>query len=217
VSLPRETKRTEDVVYATAVRLIAERGFHGTSLRDVAAAVPLQPASLYYYFDSKQAMLLSIMRRTMHAMHAFTEAAIAAAADDGATARLVAGVRAHVTFHGRNWRETLVTDSELRALEDGNRREIVSLRDRYQHMFVALLTEGTAEGVFRVEDVHLAATAIMTMCTGVAVWYRPSGRLSLEEIARQYSELVLWGLTPPASGSLGRAGSSPAGAVARRR
>lgn len=186
----RNKVQTEELVYTTAVRMIAARGFHGTALRDVASEASLQTASLYYYFASKQAMLLSIMRRTMSAMHATTATAIADA-DDSPTSRLTAAVTAHVVFHGRFWQENIVTDSELRALEPEGRKEIVGLRDRYQQMFIDTLTDGLSSGEFSFDDVHVTTVAIITMCTAVSTWYRPSGRYTLEEVARQYSSMAL--------------------------
>ena len=72
---------TEQSIYQAAVRLIFERGYHGTSLRAVAGEVGLQMASLYYYFPSKQDLLLQIMRHTMGDLTATVERAIAGAVD----------------------------------------------------------------------------------------------------------------------------------------
>jgi AcrR family transcriptional regulator len=187
---------TEEVVYEAAVELMAARGYHGTSLRDVARAVGVQMSSLYYYFPSKQAMLLAIMRRTMREMQGFVEPAIRDAGSP--REQLAAGIRAHVLFHGDRRRETLVTDSEIRALEPEGRDEIVGLRDRYGALFRDVLEAGREEGAFAFGDAHVATNALMTMCAGVAVWYRPDGPLTLQEIADTFAQLVIGGVSASA-------------------
>mgnify|MGYP000919704675 CR=1 FL=1 len=186
--------RTEEAVYEAAVELMSARGFHGTSQRDVAGAVGMHMSSLYHYFPSKQAMLVAIMRRTMEDLHAFVEPEISA----GGTPRerLLRGIRAHVLFHADRRRETIIADSEIRALEDGNRDAVIALRDRYGALFRDVLEDGKRAGVFRFGDAHVATNALMTMCAGVATWYSPTGRLTLDEIADEIAGLFLEGITP---------------------
>jgi len=188
----QERNNTEEVVYEAAVDLMAARGYHGTSLRDVARVVGVQMSSLYYYYPSKQDMLKAIMRRTMHDLHAFVEPAMQA--ESTPRTQLLAGIRAHVLFHAERGRETIITDSEIRALEGDNREEIIALRDRYSQLFTAILKAGKREGAFTFGDAHVATNALMTMCTGVATWYRPSGRRSLKQIADQLGQLFLDGV-----------------------
>jgi AcrR family transcriptional regulator len=183
---------TEQSIYRAAVRLIFERGYHGTSLRAVAGEVGLQMASLYYYFPSKQDLLMQIMRRTMGDLTATVERAIADAADP--KERLRAAIRAHILFHAERREEAFVVDAELRALVPANYAVVVATRDQYEQLFAEVLRDGAEQGRFRVPDAKLAVFGLMAMCTGVAVWYRPNGRLSLEQIADIYTDLFLRGV-----------------------
>ncbi|HEY3216173.1 MAG TPA: TetR/AcrR family transcriptional regulator [Candidatus Eisenbacteria bacterium] len=183
---------TEQSIYNAAVRLIFERGYHGTSLRAVAGEVGLQMSSLYYYFPSKQDLLMQIMRRTMSDLMATVERAIAKAADP--EGRLRAAIRAHILFHAKRREEAFVVDAELRALAPANYAAVVATRDRYERLFAEVLRDGAEQGQFRVPDAKLAVFALMAMCTGVAVWYRPHGRLSLERVADIYTDLFLRGV-----------------------
>ncbi|MEV4091133.1 TetR/AcrR family transcriptional regulator [Streptosporangium saharense] len=186
-------RNTEELIYRAAVELMAARGYHGTTLRDVARAVGLQMSSIYYHFPSKQELLLAVMRRTTRDLRAAVEPPISAAGP--VRERLGAGIRAHVLFHADRRLETLVTDSEIRALEGEGREEIVALRDAYDALFREVLETGLQEGAFSFEDPHVATNALMTMCAGVAVWYRPDGRTSLPRIADQFTRLYLDGIT----------------------
>lgn len=183
---------TEQVVYTKAVELMAARGYHGTSLRDVAKAVGVQMSSLYYYFPSKQDLLLAIMRRTMADLRGAVEPAIRSVEEPAA--QLDAAIRAHVLFHADRREETIVTDSEIRALEDENRDEIIALRDAYSGLFVETLEAGKRNGSFEFANAHVATNAVVTMCAGVAAWYRPDGPMTLEQVAGELARLCLDGV-----------------------
>jgi AcrR family transcriptional regulator len=183
---------TEDAIYQAAVELMAARGYHGTSLRDLAGAVGMQMSSLYYYFPSKQHLLVAIMSRTMNDMQASVEPAIRG--PEGPWDQLEAGIRAHVMFHAERSDETIITDSELRALEGDNRAAIIALRDAYSDLFMAVLTRGKRAGAFQFENIHVVTNTLMSMSSSVAVWYQPSGRLSLSQISKQLSDLFLVGV-----------------------
>jgi AcrR family transcriptional regulator len=183
---------TADEIYDATVRLMCDRGYHGTSLRSVAARVGIEMASLYYHFKSKQDLLAQIMQRIVLDLIATVEGAVADIPDP--EARLRTAIREHILFHGQRRREAFLADAELRSLEPPNRAMIVGLRERYQQIFETIFLECVDREVLLVRDIKLATLALMTMCTGVAGWYRPGGRLSLDTIADQYTELALSGL-----------------------
>jgi len=185
--------RTEQRIYATSIRLMSERGYHGTSLRDIARASEVQIASIYYYFDSKQALLLRIMSQTMRELTAAVAAAIGEATSPAE--RLRAGLRAHLAFHADRALEAFLTDSEIRALEPASRQTIVAARDAYEQMFHAILREGVAAGDFSVPDVKVMTFGMMATCTAVAGWFRPGGRLGIDTISDAYADLFLHGIS----------------------
>ena len=172
-----------------AIRLFSERGYHGTSMRDLATAVQLEPASLYYHFETKQQILFELLRRTMEDMlDGVTRVLV-----DGASVRqqLAAVVRFHVVFHVQRQEEAFVSHTELRALEPAHRDAIVALRDQYQSVVCRVLSAGVEQGAFNIDDVRLMATAILTLTSGVADWFGSAGRLNGEQVAQQYVALVM--------------------------
>ena len=197
----RGTRPTDQEIYSAAVRLFSGRGYHGTSLRSVAAAVGLQMSSLYYHYPSKQYLLFEIMNRTMQDLAAAVEEAVGES--EGPQEKLRAAIRAHVLFHARRGMEAFIADAELRSLEAETRALSVKRRDRYQQIFEDILRDGAQQGVFDVPDVKLATYALMAMCTGVAVWFRPDGRVTLEEVADAYADLFVHGVMPSGDGRRG--------------
>jgi len=185
----KTTAPRQQQIYDAAVDLFWERGYFGTSMRDLAARVGIQTSSLYHHNGAKQDLLVQIMQRSMSGLTASVQGAVDGT--QGARERLAAAVRAHVLFHGDHPREAFVTDFELRALEPAFRERIVRQRDAHQALFENLIADGVTGGVFEASDVKMATYAITTMCTAVGTWYRPGGRLPIGDIADQYVVMAL--------------------------
>lgn len=79
----------------------------------------------------------------------------------------------------------------LRYLRDGDRQRIIAARDTQQRLFDDLIGDGIASGVFATPYPEDVVLAILTMCSGVAIWYRPGGRLNAGDIARRYVHFAL--------------------------
>jgi hypothetical protein len=105
-----------------------------------------------------------------------------------------AAVRAHVRFHLERQQENFIANSELRGLTSEHYREIVDKRDEYEKIFQDLIRQGAGEGVFAGGDVKILSYAILTLCTAGAGWYKPGGRLTVDEIADIYENFIISGL-----------------------
>ncbi len=187
---------TRDAIDRAAIELFAKLGYNATSMRAIASAARVQPAAIYHWYSSKEAILVQLQDDFMERL---TEAVVAAVdREKTPVLRLAAAVREHVVFHGLHARAAFVTDSEIRALTDGPRRALVAKRDQYQEMFLAMIAEGINDGSLHVSDARVATYAILLQCTGVALWFDPKGPLRLEAVADLHVELVLGSLQAPA-------------------
>lgn len=175
-----------------ALELMEQRGYHATSMRDIAAAVNIRAAGLYHWYPSKEAVLVKLQNDFMAELTDEVTAAIDR--QTSCEARMAAAVRAHVRFHGLNPRAAFVTDSEIRALSPQNRELLIAKRDAYQARFVVLIEDGVRSGTFTVSEVRVAAYAILLQCTGVAMWFDPHGNLTLDQVTEAHIELVLGAL-----------------------
>lgn len=189
MATPTTGPTTAERVQAAALTLFAERGYHGTGIRQLADAAGLSSASLYHYMGTKEELLVAIMRESLTALVAAGEQA--ADAHPEPQARLTALVWLHVRAHAEGPAQTRVVDDEVRALSPGARAEVVALRDRYEALWQRTLEDGVAAGVFRLGSVPVARRALLEMCTGVARWWTPSGPLDTEALAAEYADLAL--------------------------
>jgi AcrR family transcriptional regulator len=185
----RDEGSTGEAILEVAVDLFAERGYHATSMREIAEAVPVRPAGIYHWFENKEAILIEMQERFLTDL---TDVVVAAVARHGRPeGRLAAAVREHVVFHGLHTKAAFVTDSEIRALSQRPRAAVIERRDVYQDLFIGLIEDGVGAGVFHAPDVRITSYAILLQCTGVALWFDPKGSRALEEVAAIHIELVL--------------------------
>lgn len=182
------TPRSIDVRGA-ALTLFAERGYHGTSMKDIAAALKLRAPSLYNHVSAKQELLADVMVETMETLTKTVRSAIATS--DDTTEQLRRATEAHVRYHARHRREVRIGNNEIAALEEPTRAKVRKLRHDYSRMFVALVQRGVEEGVFETRSPLLSAYAILQMGIGVSMWFNPQGELSEDDVVFQYGDIAL--------------------------
>ena len=185
------SKVTRDIIVEAAVELFAKTGYKGTSMRDIARAVGIRKASLYHHFESKQEILLTILDMGLERLIAPLEEVVAS--ETSAEAKLRAAIQHHATLIATNPGVATLFFYEDYALDDGLRDHYVRRRDEFEAIFRRILQEGMDAGVFRRSDVSISAHALLGMVNWSTRWYRPQGRLSIEEIAQSFADLFLFG------------------------
>ncbi|MTV26383.1 TetR/AcrR family transcriptional regulator [Nitriliruptoraceae bacterium ZYF776] len=166
-----------------------EHGYHGTTVRDIAKRLGQTVPAIYYHFENKQALLITLLMRSMEDVLHRCELAAAEAGDDP-VARLELLIDC-VTRYVAHRREFIVLDSEIRSLEEDNRAAYVARRDALQALVRGAVVQGVEEGVFRTAHPSDAARALLTMCLGIGGWYRPDGPLTPEELGPRYARFAL--------------------------
>jgi AcrR family transcriptional regulator len=172
-----------------ALALFAEFGYGATGIRDIARRTGMSSAAMYHYFGSKQDLLFELMHSIMVLQLEVTGAALQGV--QGPEARIAALARTHVLLIASHILETFVNENEIRSLEGANRRKIVAMRDEYEDYWREAITQGVADGVFKVSDIKLASFAAIAMCTSVSRWYSRTGPMAPEQIAQTYADFIL--------------------------
>ena len=187
---PRE--RGEEV-YAAALRLFTEKGYHATSMQDIAAAVGLYKGSLYHYIGGKEDLLVQVFERAMDGLLAEVERIVADSSfKPSAQLRLV--IQAHVEAVASNLDALTVYLHEFRALAGEALETVRDQRERYRALVETVIARGVRSGEFATDDIGIATLGVLGMCNWVAQWYRPGGRLGPREIADHFAEMLLAGL-----------------------
>ena len=179
---------TRSAIRQAAADRFFEQGYESTTVREIADALDIRAASIYYHYPDKQQILFELIDSAMTLLADGVRAAVAA--HDSPADRLTAVVVHHVALHALRPREATLGETELRSLT-GERLELaVAKRDAYEAIVVGVLADGVRTGVFEQLDPKLTAFAVISMCTNVGIWYRPDGRLTLPEVARSYATMA---------------------------
>lgn len=186
-----------------AAALFDARGYHATSMDDIADAVGLRKPSLYHYFSSKDEILfwiheefidLLISRQSVreHVTMEPPQLVLEIMAD---VLELMETHRGHVRVFFEHHREL---PRDAHAAIEAKRRQ-------YETMVVAVIQRGVDEGSLRAIDPHLAALALFGMCNWAYQWYSVDGPLRSREIAYRFWGMYLHGINavPPTDPSVG--------------
>ncbi|WP_237687085.1 TetR/AcrR family transcriptional regulator [Arthrobacter sunyaminii] len=172
-------------VLAAALACFVEQGYHGTTIREVAGRAGLSVPGIYHHYSSKHALLEGIVQRAMTDLYQRSEAALAEAGP-GVEERFRLLIECLVLFHAHRSEHAFIAASEIRSLQDDARAAHIAARDRQQLLLTGVVNDGVSAGVFATPYPAESARAVITMCTGVAQWYRSAGELSPEDLAARY-------------------------------
>jgi AcrR family transcriptional regulator len=191
-------KGTDRRILDAATELFSEKGYHGTSMREVAASVGIRAASLYNHYPGKEDLLVRIAAGVMEELLAGGRVAIAA--HDDPPERLRALIVWHVTYHAEQRLRARIADEQLHAIAPERRGAVLAVRDAYTALFKGILEDGRDRCGWHVPSVAVLTFGIGGMCTFVDAWYREDGPLGAGEIAEMYADFVLAGLRDRTSG-----------------
>ncbi|MDI9978876.1 TetR/AcrR family transcriptional regulator [Rhodococcus sp. IEGM 1307] len=180
---------TKADVRDAALTLFAQRGYHGTSLKEIAEKLGIRTPSLYNHIDSKGALLSQIVLDTLDQVVLDFDQVMAE--NDEPIERLRAATTVYALRHATHRREALVVNQDTVHLDEPDRSVAQRIRRQHEHGFRQLIVDGLDEGVFSVESAKVASFAIREMCVSVARWFREDGPLTAEDVARQYSDYAL--------------------------
>jgi AcrR family transcriptional regulator len=173
-----------------AARLFAEKGYHGTSIGDLAEAMGVQKGSLYAHIESKADLLWEVARDGAAAFH---DALDSVADDLPATEKIRLGLRAHLRVVAEQLDVATVFIREWRYLQGERREEFLAERRRYEERFRALFREGRELGELRTDLDDATATLLALSAANWAyTWIRPD--TNTDELADRFYAFLLDGM-----------------------
>jgi TetR/AcrR family transcriptional regulator, cholesterol catabolism regulator len=182
------TRRSE--LTREAARLFAERGYHGTSIGELAKALGVQKGSLYAHIDSKQDLLYEAMHEGAQAFHA----ALDSVPDDAPVAdRIRLALRAHLRVVAEQLDVATVFVREWRYLEGDRAEEFLAERRRYEERFRTLFREGREAGALRTDLDDQAAVLLVLSAANWAYTWLPAGA-DTDELADRFFAILLDGV-----------------------
>lgn len=184
--------QTRDRLRQLALDLFWEKGYRKTSTRDLAAALGVKQASLYYHVKNKEELLYDICYSSLQQVIEQVEAAAASTADP--LDALSAIARTHMVATLEQQRQMLVSMYDYRSLSARFFKEINSFWTRYEQMVTRIYDQAISAGAMRSGIPHkYHYHAVMSMTNWSVLWYRPDGELPLVDLAQIFSDIYLNG------------------------
>jgi TetR/AcrR family transcriptional regulator, cholesterol catabolism regulator len=183
---------TRDELIETAAQVFRQKGYHGASMEDLAQATRLKKASLYHHFTSKQEILLEILDRALQLL--LEKISAITSQNIPADKKLRLMIRQYMQILSENVDLAAVLLFEHRALDRRQHMRHIPNRDKFESLWREVIEEGVHKKIFRFDDPPMAVRALLGQMNWTITWYSPEGDKSIEQIADDYSNLLLHGL-----------------------
>src|SRR5262245_10479715 len=184
---------TLDDIVSAAAKVFRTKGYHAATVRDIAEEVGILKGSLYHHFASKEELLYLVVKEPIAQMYR-TISGIAAA-DVSAAEKLRQAISAHLEAFDRHYPHLLVYLRERESVERRFREMIGFSPKEYERCWQQILREGVENGEFRPDlDIQVASYGLLGMLNWSYKWYDPQGRLSVREVAEEFTSLALAGI-----------------------
>jgi AcrR family transcriptional regulator len=191
-----------------AAELFRTKGYAGATTRELASQLAFNSASLYYHVRTKENLLYEICIESLNRIHEVVQEAVSA--EDAPRERLVTLIRAHMAtaLADQNKHATMLI--ELRSLSPKRRREVLDLRDSYEHLVRSVIKEGQGAGIIRADlsAKHLTL-ALLNLLNWSIFWFHPEGDLTADELAQVLASVYWEGV--------GTGAGDPSEVVSKRR
>ncbi len=182
---------TKEEILEAAADIIRQKGFHATSMQDIARAVDLRKASLYHHVSSKQEILVDLLDQALDLLISELENVLEK--DIPADKKFRLALNSYLNILADNQGLSAVLLLEHRSLEPEYRDRHLPRRDKYEGLWLSIIEQGKQEGIFQIADEKIAIKAVLGMANWTIMWMDPVGRLSPTEIADLYAGLLLDG------------------------
>jgi AcrR family transcriptional regulator len=183
---------TRDEILDAAAQIFRQKGFHAASMQDIAEAVSLQKASLYHHVSSKQEILLALLDRALEML--FERVSQISSQVMTPDEKIRQMMRCYLQSLTEHIDLAAVLLLEHRSLEPKLHARHVPNRDRFEALWRDVVKEGVQSGVFECHDPALSARSLLGVMNWTITWYRPSGSLSIDQIADHFAHGFLNGL-----------------------
>ena len=182
----------KEQITETAAKLFRKNGYIGTTMRDLAAELGIEAASIYHHVKSKEELLETICfdMANKFILNAKEVNDIYFNAEE----KLRLAIKLHIETITLNQNQSAVFLQEWRNLSEPNLSKFKMLRDQYENQFTTIIIDGENEDIFDFVDKKFAVLSILSTINFVNEWYNPEGKMNAAEIAEKLSNFILGGL-----------------------
>lgn len=184
---------SREALLETALQFFSERGFKGTSIRDIANALEISVSNIYHYFGSKEGLWLAIMEYSVKSLPLRLENSLLAVTEP--LERLRALVMAHLTVSASQQRELKMIMLDHDRLSAAGVQANLDIQRRVLDIYIRELEALRQSGQISTGNVRILAFNILAVINWQLRWFRPDGPLSVEEVHAEIVKFIFHGLS----------------------
>ncbi|MEO0468361.1 MAG: TetR/AcrR family transcriptional regulator [Bacteroidota bacterium] len=189
--IPEISNRKQEIL-SVAQKLISQKGYLAASMRDLAEALNIKPASLYSHYRSKDEILWEISIRCVHVFHSQVLPLVEAEMD--VVEKLGLMLRKHAEMIIQNMDAAAIFLREWKHLEEPRRGKFAEDTFTYEQAFADVVQQGIDQGVFRAVKPKFITASMLSSINWIHQWYRPEGSMNMEQIGGQLSQFSIQSL-----------------------
>jgi len=190
-------KPRKQLIFEAAARLFRDKGYSATSMRDLAREVNLRASSLYNHIASKEEILEEICRENAERFLQIMSQVEAMDADP--VEKIEELLRQHIRIATQDVTSVTSFNDEWRHLSPDALQRFVALRRDYEQRFVAIIESGIRQGRIRQIDSTIILYTLLSSVRWLYDWFKSGKRITDEEVKQSLSEMILRGITAPAT------------------
>ncbi|MGK7376690.1 TetR/AcrR family transcriptional regulator [Planococcus sp. 1R117A] len=188
----KAVKKREDILRSASL-VISRKGFHNTTMEDIAAELLMTKGSLYYYFKNKEELLFQC--HDLILSNAFNQLEGIYGKEISSGEKMKAAIKVHLDIAIQEKEIFNLTVKPEQIFSKEYIDPIVKKRDAYAGLFDQMIQQGIQKGEFTVNQKKMARMIILGAANWIQVWYSPEGEFSKEEIEQIYADYLLKILT----------------------
>jgi AcrR family transcriptional regulator len=184
-----------EFILRTAARIFADKSYHSTSMRDISRETNVSLAGLYHYCKSKEQLLFLIQDNCFGRVLQRLEERLLDVSDPVAKLRIF--IENHLSFFAANMAEMKVLSHEAQSLQGDLHAHVSGRKDKYTKLATRILREvHDRQEVKHPVNLTVATYALFGMMNWIYNWYDPKGKLKVNELAQNLTQLFLEGFAP---------------------
>ena len=183
----------KDQLREVAQTLFKEKGYAGSSMRDIAQIMGIEAPSIYNHVNSKHDLLKRICFEIADKFLLIINN-IKKAGSSHPAITLQTIILEHVKVVTENHDASAVFTNEWRFLEACDLENFIKLRNKYERFIEKTIKDGLEQGIFKTSNTKLVTLSLLTTLNGIYHWYNPNGRLKAEDISHNIMNLYFLGL-----------------------
>ena len=192
-----------EFILRSAARIFADKSYHSTSMRDISRATNVSLAGLYHYCKSKEELLFLIQDNCFGRVLERLEERLANV--DDPILKLRVFIENHLSFFAANMAEMKVLSHEAESLHGDLHAHVSTRKDNYTKLATQILTEvSNAQNSEQRIDLTVATYALFGMMNWIYNWYDPKGKLNVNDLAQNVTQLFLEGFAPGSASKVPR-------------